>query len=93
MDFALPRQCVDQLLQTNGYFPLWKDITLWIQELNVGDDPKRVRHGNHAVLDLNPIPGNASRMVIVRFSPQRLAATRGSGVPDRQHPRPQVRKL
>lgn len=55
--FGLPRQRVNQLLQANGDLPIRERITARVQESDVRDDAKRVRHRDDPILNFDPVPG------------------------------------
>ena len=73
---ALPRQGVNKLMQLHRDLDLRQRFAVLVEQLEVGDEPERVGHGDHPGLDLDPVPGDARGLLRGRVSPERLAGAR-----------------
>lgn len=67
---------MNYLLKANGDLTFGQRFPVCIEELDVRHESERIRHCNHAISNLDPVPCNASCLIVVRLPPQRLA-TRG----------------
>ena len=76
LNLGLPWQRVDQLMQPDRNFQGGEGLALIVEQLEVGDEPERVGHGDHPGLDLDPVPGDARGLLRGRVSPERLAGAR-----------------
>jgi hypothetical protein len=87
---VLPWQLMHQLIQSKGDFEFREGVAVRIQEANVGDQPEGVRHGNDAIVNLDPVPGDACRS---RFAPEGLTAAWRLVVAERQHLRAKMSEM
>lgn len=93
LNFGLPRQSVYQLVQAQGGCKPVQRFAVFVEQLQVGDEPERVAHGNHALLQLDPIPGDAGGALVGFVAPQGLAAAKASVVAEVKDVRAEVRQL
>ena len=91
--FRLPRQGVDELMQLHRDLDLGERFALFVEQLEVGDEAERVGHRDHAFLHLDPVPGNAGRLLRGRIAPERLAGARGLLVAVAEDARAQVLQM
>ena len=73
---TLPGQGVYKLMQLHRDLDLREGFAMLVEELEVGDEPERVGHRDHPGLHLDPVPGDARRLLRGRVSPEGLAGAR-----------------
>ena len=73
---ALPGQGVNELMQLHRDLNLREGFAVLVEELEVGNEPKRVSHRDHPGLHLDPVPGDARGLLRGGVPPERLAGAR-----------------
>ena len=68
-DLGLPGQGVDELMKLHRDLGLVQRFPVLVEQLEVGDEPERVGHGDHPGLDLHPVPGDARGLLRGRVTP------------------------
>ena len=66
---GLPGKGVHDLVELHGDLDLVQGFAAVVEQLEVGDEPERVGHGDHPGLDLDPVPGDARGLLRGRVSP------------------------
>lgn len=93
IDFALPWQRMHQLMKMHGHLRLAQRFAMFVQQAKVGHHAQRVRHRDHSLAQLDPIPGYARRLRFGVVTPQRLPAARGLVVAESQYSRAEVHEM
>ena len=93
VDFALPRQCVHQLVQLHGDLGLAQGLATIVEQAQVGDHAERVGHRDHALAQLDPVPRHTGRAFFGVVTPQRLTGAGAIVVAESQHSRAEVDKM
>ena len=88
--FGLPGEGVHELMQLHRDLDMGQRLAAFVEQFEIGDEPERVGHGDHAGLDLDPVPGHARRLLCGRVSPERLAGARRLLVAETEHAGAQV---
>lgn len=86
LDFALPRQGVDDLVQSDRSFGVGERLALFVEQLQVGDKAEWIGHGDDAGHEANPIPRHPSGTRVAFGTPKGLAGARTLFVAEVQHP-------
>ncbi len=73
LDFALPRQRVNEPMQPDGGLDVGEFLALVVEQLQVGDEAEGIRHRDHSRQQADPIPGDARGALFAFVTPQRLA--------------------
>ena len=92
-NFRLPRQCVNELMELHRDLDLGEGLAALVEQLQVGDEAERVGHGHHALLNLDPVPGDTRGLLRGRVTPERLAGAWGLLVSVAQDARAQVLQM
>ena len=58
LHLGLPWQRMDQLMQPDRHFEVGEGLALIVEQLQVGDETERIRHGNDPRHQSNPVPGD-----------------------------------
>ena len=79
-----------QLVQLHGNLPFAEKNPVSVEQTQVCNHSERVGHGDDTILDLDPIPGNARRVVLRRLTPQGLSGRGSFFVAKCQHSRTEM---
>lgn len=93
LNFALPRQGMDELVQAKRRFQVGEGLALVVEELQVGHEAERVAHRHHAGLQADPVPCDTGGARLVPVAPQRLTGAKAQIVAKVQDSGAEVRQM
>ena len=82
-----------QLVQMHGDLNLAQGFAMGIEQTKVRDHAEGVGHGDHTLLEFDPVPRHPCRAVFTGVAPERLAAAMARLVAESQHARAEVDKM
>ena len=93
LDFALPRQRVNEPMQPDGGLDVGEFLALVVEQLQVGDEAEGIGHRDDARLQPDPVPGDACRLGFAFIAPEGLARAQARLVAEVQDPRAEMRQV
>jgi hypothetical protein len=69
LHFKLPRQAVNDFVEVQCGLYAGQNFACGVCQLQIGDEPEGICHGDDTALQLDPVPGDAGRMVCGRVAP------------------------
>ena len=93
LDLVLPRQRMDELVQTERGLQVGESLAVVVEEFEVGHQPERVAHGDDAGLQADPVPRDAGGAGLVLVAPERLPGAKAQFVAEAQDSRAEVRQM
>ena len=93
LDLVLPRQRMDELVQSERRLHVGEGFAVVVKKLEVGHQAERVAHGNDAWLQADPVPRDAGSASLVPVAPERLTGAKAQIVAEVQDSRAEMRQM